>query len=95
LPSILDALLLIGNGSEKFAMQVQVKNFRHESAELRSRPQKPSSITVRRIVVLLSGRIPVSRRSPCRVEPAGRERQALGLDAGGRIHAGGGRASDA
>jgi hypothetical protein len=41
LPSILDALLLIGNGSEKFAMQVQVKNSRHESAELRSRPKKP------------------------------------------------------
>jgi hypothetical protein len=28
-----DARLFIGNGSEKFAMQVQVKNFQNEAAQ--------------------------------------------------------------
>ena len=46
-------------------MQVQVKNFGHESAELWSMAQKPSSITGRRIVVLSIGHIPVSGRPPC------------------------------
>jgi hypothetical protein len=37
--SVLDALLLIGNGSEKFAMQVQVKNFQNEAAQFASSPK--------------------------------------------------------
>ena len=36
MPPTLDALLLIGNGSEKFAMQVQVKNLRHRPSALDS-----------------------------------------------------------